>query len=146
MAMPVRENVSPLARIHGEIDRLLQEFPMAGFWREPAMRVPTLDLSEKDGNLVIEAELPGIEKKDVKVTYQENAVTIEGESHREKEEKQDGYYRSERHYGSFYRVVPLPAAVDFEKAQAEFKNGMLTVTLPKAPPAPEKTQTIPIAE
>lgn len=147
MASPVRESVSPLARIHDEIDRMFQEFTSARFWPrlEGVGRVPSIDLYEKDGNLIVEAELPGIDRKDVKISYTDSALTIQGESRQEKEEKREGYYRSERQYGSFFRTVPLPAPVDFSRAKAEFENGLLRVTLPRSTQTAEQERTIPIA-
>lgn len=146
MALPVRENVSPLARLHEEIDRMFPDLHRPGFgpFREGAGRLPGIDVYEKDGNLVVQAELPGIDKKDVKVTYTENSVTIRGEMHQESEEKKEGYYRSERQYGSYLRTVPLPQPVKFEEAKAEYKDGVLTLTLPKAPAPQAETRTIPI--
>jgi len=148
MALPVRENASPLARIHDEIDRMFQDFTTSRYWpwAEGIGRVPSLDLYVKDGNLVVEAELPGIDKQDVKISYTDTGVTIQGESKHEKEEKKEGYYRSERQHGGFYRTVPLPQAVDFGKAKAEFKNGVLTITLPNRAVPEDRDRTIPISE
>lgn len=148
MALPVRESASPLTRIHDEIDRMFQDLTLSSFWpfRESAVRLPALDLYEKNGNLVVETELPGIDKKDVKISYTDSTVTIQGETKQEKEEKKEGYYRSERQYGSFFRTVPLPQAVDFDKAKAEFKDGVLTLTLPKSAQAEEKARIIPISD
>lgn len=147
MALLVREGASPLARIHDEIDRMFQEFTSARFWPrlEGMARVPSIDLSEKNGNLVVEAELPGVDKKDVKITYTDNMLTLQGETKQEKEEKREGYYRAERQYGSFYRAIPLPQPVDFSKAKAEFKNGVLTITLPKSARPEAQERTIPIS-
>lgn len=148
MSLPVRESTSPLARIHDEIDRMFQDFTTSRFWPrlEGTGRVPSIDLYEKDGSLVVEAELPGIDKKDVKVHYTDNTVTIQGETKTEKEEKKEGYFRAERQYGSYFRTLSLPQPVDFSQAKAEFKNGVLTLTLPKSA-APEQTErTIPISD
>jgi HSP20 family protein len=136
-----------MARIHDEIDRLFHEFPTPSFWpfREVSGRAPVLDLYEKDGDLVVEAELPGIDKDDVKISYTETALTIQGETKQEKEEKKDDYYRSERQYGSFYRTIPLPQGIDFGKAKAEFKNGVLTIKLPKSAKPEDHSRTIPIS-
>lgn len=148
MALPVREGASPMARIHDELDRVFQDFTTSRFWpwAEGASRVPSLDLYEKNGDLVVEAELPGIDKKDVTISYTDTSVTIRGESKQEKEEKKDGYYRSERQYGSFYRAIPLPAPVNFAEAKAEFKDGVLQIILPKAPQTAAAERTIPISE
>ena len=148
MALPVREHASPMARIHDEIDRMFQSFPAPSFralWQAGEL-LPALDVYEKNGNLVLEAELPGIEKKDVKISYMDSTVTIQGETKHEKEEKEEGYYRSERQFGSFFRTVPLPQRVDFAKAKAAFKDGVLTITLPKSAAAEPDGRTIPISD
>jgi HSP20 family protein len=147
MALPTREGASPLARIHEEVDRMFHDLTPSRFWPwgENGGRMPTVDLFEKDGNLVVEAELPGIEGKDVKVSYTDSSVTIQGETKGEKEEKKEGYYRSERQYGSFYRTISLPAAVDFGQTKAEFKDGVLKITLPKTAQPTEQDRTIPVS-
>ncbi|GLS28456.1 Hsp20/alpha crystallin family protein [Mesorhizobium albiziae] len=76
-------------------------------------------------------ELPGIDQEDVDVSLTDRALTIKGEKKSEREESRKGYHVSERSYGSFYRSIPLPSGVDTDKANAEFKNGVLTVSLPK---------------
>jgi HSP20 family protein len=149
MALPVaREPVSALARIHEDIDRMFQEFPLPGFfslWASPTRWAPALDLYEKDNTLVVEAELPGIPKEAVKLTCSDHTLTIQGETKKEEEEKKEGYYRSERRYGSFYRTVALPEEVDFNKARAEYTNGVLKIMLPKSAKPETKTRTIPIS-
>jgi HSP20 family protein len=148
MALPVREAVSPLTRIHDEIDRVFQEFPTPSFfspWLAQTRFAPALDLYEKNGNLIVEAELPGIPKEAVKLTCTDNSLTIQGETKKEEEEKKEGFYRSERRYGSFYRTVALPEEVDVNKIQAEFKDGVLRVTLPKVAKSEAKSRTVPIS-
>ena len=146
MALPVRESASPMDRIHDEIDRMFHEFNVGRFWPRSDLRIPSCDVYEKNGSLLVEAELPGIQRKDVKVHYTDNTITIRGESKQEKQEKKDGYYRSERQYGSFFRSIPLPTPVDFSKATAAFKDGILKVTLPKAEKPAQAERTIPISE
>ena len=146
MALPVRESASPIDRIHNEIDHMFQEFNVGRFWPASAQRIPSCDVYEKNGNVLVEAELPGIERKNLKVNYTDNTVTIQGESQQEKEEKRDGFYRSERQYGSFFRSIPLPVPVNFAKAKAEFKSGVLKVTLPKAKQSANAERSIPISE
>jgi HSP20 family protein len=147
MALPVRETSSALARLHDEIDRMFHEFSLPGFFpfgTERGRWTPALDLYEKNGNLVVEAELPGIPKDAVKIACTDHTLTIQGEMKKEEEEKKEGYYRAERRYGSFYRIVNLPEGVDFDRAKAEFKDGVLTITLPKSSKPEEKARTIPI--
>lgn len=92
---------------------------------------PAVDVSETDSEYVIKAELPEVKKEDVKVTMEEGVLTLEGERKQEKEEKGKRYHRIERSYGSFMRSFELPDNVDTSKAKAEFKDGMLTLSLPK---------------
>jgi len=127
-----------------EMDRL---FERLGDWDMPEMRTlgdwaPTLDFSENKDSFMVKVEIPGIDSKDISVSLENQMLTIKGEKLQEKEEKDEQYYRMERGYGSFARTVRLPTAVDGSKAMAAFKNGLLTVTLPKAPGA--KGSTIPV--
>jgi HSP20 family protein len=140
--------VAPLTRLHEEIDRMFQELAVPGFFPflpERGRWAPALDLYEKENNLIVEAELPGIPREAVKITCTDNTLTIQGETRKEEEEKREGYYRAERRYGSFYRTVSLPEAVDFEKAKAQFRDGVLQITLPKVAKPEEKGRTIPIS-
>jgi HSP20 family protein len=148
MALPVREAVAPLTRIHDEIDRVFQEFPTPSFltpWFGRARWLPALDLYEQNNNLIVEAELPGIPKEAVKLSCTVNSLTIQGETKKEEEEKREGYYRSERRYGSFYRTVALPEEVDVNKIQAQYKDGILKVTLPKVASTESKSRSVPIS-
>jgi HSP20 family protein len=90
---------------------------------------PQVEMFERDGKLVVQADLPGIKKDDVKVEITDHQLTIEGERKDEREEKGAGFYRSERSYGSFYRSIPLPEGVNTENARAEFKNGVLEISM-----------------
>ena len=101
-----------------------------------------MDISETKDSLVVKVEVPGMDQKDIRVSLQENLLTITGEKKQEKEEKDERYHRVERAYGAFTRGVRLPVGVDASKVSAAFKNGLLTVTLPKTPAA--KGATIPI--
>lgn len=91
---------------------------------------------EKDGQLVVRADLPGLTKNDVKVDIAEEALTIQGKRTKEQEEKGETFYRSERSYGSFYRVIPLPEGVSPESVKATFHDGVLEVAM-KAPARPK---------
>ena len=105
------------------------------FWgltdRERAF-VPRVDIKENKTNYKITAELPGMEKDDVKVEVKDRVLTIEGEKKEEKEEKEDNYYRVERSYGSFHRSFSLPEDITEDKIKAAFKNGVLTLTIPRS--------------
>ena len=91
---------------------------------------PAVDVRERDGNLEICAELPGMSKDDVKVECTDEGIIIQGEKKREQESNEEGWHRTERSYGSFYRMIPLPEGADAEKAKAEFKDGVLQVRVP----------------
>jgi HSP20 family protein len=127
-----------------EMDRLFDrlsstkwdDFPVLGEWS------PSMDISETKESLVVKVEVPGMDQKDIRISLQENLLTITGEKRQEKEEKEERYHRIERSYGAFTRGVRLPVGVDGSKVAATFKNGLLTVTLPKTPAA--KGTTIPI--
>ncbi len=103
---------------------------------------PSMDVKETDKAIEVEAELPGVDQKDVQVTVEDGTLTVKGEKKVEKEESRAGYYMSERHYGSFFRSIGLPPGVDMEKISADFANGVLKVTLPKVPEAQTKVKKI----
>jgi HSP20 family protein len=129
-----------------DMERLFDRMGMAE-WDPPAMRTlgdftPTLDFAENKDAFVVKAEIPGIDPQDITVSLENQMLTLKGEKSHEKEQKDEQYYRMERAYGTFARTVRLPAAVDGSKVTAAFKNGLLTVTLPKAPEA--KGSTIPV--
>ncbi|MDH3236624.1 MAG: Hsp20/alpha crystallin family protein, partial [Alphaproteobacteria bacterium] len=92
---------------------------------------PRIDVSETDKSYELTAEIPGMEEKDVEVTLTENMLTINGEKHEEREEKEKNYHVRERRYGSFHRTFTVPPDVDANKISAQFAKGVLTVNLPK---------------
>ena len=103
------------------------------------MKVPKIDVINRDKEIVVKAELPGVAKEDIDVSMTDNTVTIKGStSHEEKEEKGD-YYRCEISRGSFSRTVALPGDVDADKAKASFNDGILELTLPKVERSHRKT-------
>lgn len=105
---------------------------------------PSIDVKQSEKEVVVKAELPGLDEKDIEVELTDDALTIRGEKREEKEEKGKTFYHMERSYGSFNRVIPLPAGVDQKKVQAQFKNGVLSVTLQKTEEAKTKVKKIPI--
>lgn len=125
-----------MSLLRGEMDRLFDRFFEPKWTGVDAMAEwPRLDVSETDVAVVVKAEVPGVEAKEIQVTLQDQVLTIKGEKRQEKEHKDEQFHRVERSYGSFARVLGLPAAVDGEKVTAEFKDGLLTITLPKTPAA-----------
>jgi HSP20 family protein len=106
--------------------------------REEETWVPSLDFSETKTDMVVKAELPGIDPKDIDISLNEGILTIKGEKRQEKEEKEEGYHLVERSYGSFTRSIRLPREVQNEKINASYKNGVLKITLPKSEEAKKK--------
>lgn len=131
-------------RVYKEMDRLFERFMEPELPELPTFGefTPTLDVSETKDAVVVKAEVPGIEPKEIQVELQNQILTIKGEKKEEREEKGETYYRRERAYGAFARSVRIPVAVDESKVNAVFKNGVLTVTLPKA--AEAKGTLIPV--
>ncbi len=134
----------PFAALRHEVDRLFDDFDR-GLWATPFRRSlfavypftakPAVDATESDNAYQITAELPGLDEKDVEVKVANGGVTITGSKQEEKEEKDKSYHLKERRFGSFERYFAVPDGVDAEKIEALFKNGVLTVTMPKKPEA-----------
>lgn len=104
--------------------------------------IPHIDVSDDDKEVRITAELPGMDEKDIDVTLSKDSVTIKGEKSEETEDKGKNYYRSERRYGSFHRVIPLTAEIEEDKAEAKFKKGVLALKLPKTAEAVKQRKKI----
>ena len=151
---------SPLANLRREIDRLFEDLPF-GPWRSSVGRsvfdvepfwhgeltfgkAPAVDMAEGDKEYEITAELPGMEEKDIDVKYADGVLTINGEKKEEKEERRKDYYLSERRFGSFHRSFQVPNGIEADKIDARFKNGVLTVTLPKSAEAQKREKKIEI--
>jgi HSP20 family protein len=117
-------------------DFKMQELPALGDW------APCTDVSETKDALVVKTEVPGLDPKDIQISLQEQMLTIKGEKKQEKEDQDEHYHRVERRYGSFVRTVLLPVGVDGSKVTAAFKNGLLSVTLPKTTAAKGTTISI----
>jgi HSP20 family protein len=107
---------------------------------------PRIDVSETDKEVRINAELPGLDEKDVEVTMTDNMLTIKGEKKDEKEEEEGDYYHSERSYGYFDRTIELPQGIDAANGKAKFKRGVLKVTIPKKPGAQSHRRRIELTE
>lgn len=105
---------------------------------------PKVDLRETEKELKVTAELPGMEDKDIDVSISRDSLTIRGEKTEEKEKNNKGYHRMERSYGSFHRVVWLPAEIDADNVDASFKNGVLSITMPKIAPSQPESKRITI--
>jgi len=95
--------------------------------------LPAVDILEKDGNLMLRAEVPGMSEKDIDLKLEGNVLTLKGEKKFENEEERNNYHRMESFYGSFTRSFTLPETVDRDRIKADYKNGILTVTIPQKP-------------
>jgi HSP20 family protein len=148
----------PFDRLRDEIDQVFDDF-RKGTWMAPFSRkslesdpfwrrefsssgVPAVDIAEKDDGYEITAELPGMDEKDINIHFSDGMLAITGEKKQEKEEKKKDYYLSERHFGSFRRSFRVPDGVDTAKIAADFKNGVLTLSLPKSAQAKKKERKI----
>src|SRR5215212_10011306 len=141
------EEGNPFLTLHREMNRLFDEtfsrFDVPSlFGRGAGMAWPSVEVIPSDREVKVMAELPGLEEKDVELLVDEDVLTIRGEKKAETEDSARGF--SERYYGRFERVIPLPFAVEDDKAEASFKNGVLSVVLPKSPKAQEKGKRIAI--
>jgi HSP20 family protein len=119
------------------------EFPTFGSEQFQNM-TPRIDMSETDKELLLKVELPGMSEKDVDISINRDVLTISGEKKQEKEQTEKGWYRMERQYGSFSRSIPLPYEVESEKVEALYKNGVLSIKLPKSAVQQRATKTIPV--
>jgi HSP20 family protein len=102
-----------------------------GGWPEVDMRAPAMDVIEDEDNIIVKAEVPGLKAEDIDVTVQHDRLTISGEFKDEEEHKDKNYHRRERRFGRFERTLAIPNTLDTEHVKAEFKDGVLTLTLPK---------------
>src|SRR5437868_3427762 len=151
-----------MRRFSEEMDRLFEDFGMGRGWLTPSFGrdllpstlgefgqsiwSPQVEMFEREGQLIVRADLPGLTKDDVKVEVADDAITISGERKNENEEKGEGYYRTERSYGSFYRSIPLPEGVNAEDANATFRNGVLEVTMTAPERAGRRSHQLEIQE
>ena len=133
-----REEHQPFFGIQRDMNRLFDDFfrelevaPLSAAGERLSRFVPSLDVRENDKEVHVQVELPGMDEKDVEILLTENSLTLKGEKKEEKEDKGKDYYHVERSYGSFQRVIPLPEGMDTQKAEAKFKKGILSISLPK---------------
>jgi len=148
----------PFENLRREIDRVFEDFD-GGLWRSPFGRsffdvqpfsqrepawaaTPAVDITESEKAYEITAELPGMDEKNIEVKFTDGVLTIKGEKQEAKEEKKKDYYLSERSYGSFQRSFQVPDGVVADKIEATFKNGVLTVTMPKSAEAQKAAKKI----
>jgi len=140
-ALPITREPS-LGRLHQEIDQLFESF-FRGFPFSPirqteqtwmgGMMMPKVDIAEEGKHYTITVEVPGVEEKDLEVSIADGTLTIRGEKRHEQENREKQYHRVERSYGAFQRMLSLPNDANEEAVEAKFKNGILTLTVPKNP-------------
>jgi HSP20 family protein len=139
---------SPLFGMRRDFDRLFDLWADRDFW--PGARVfggsawPSVEVTEDDKQYLVTAELPGIDEKDIDISVRDDVLIVSGEKRSEVDETKANRRFSERSYGRFERAIPLDAEVETDKAAAEFKSGVLKVTLPKSPNGRGRTKRIPI--
>ncbi|MDI6897392.1 Hsp20/alpha crystallin family protein [Methanocella conradii] len=135
MARYIWDPFEELRRMQERMSRLFEELPETigpSLPVSPEMtQMPYVDVMEKGNDVIVTADLPGVDKKDIKISVRGDVLEISAERKMEREEKEKGYLRHERSYNRFYRSIRLPAPVDKGKAKASLNNGVLEVTLPK---------------
>jgi HSP20 family protein len=151
--VPVTRGSNPIVAFQDEVNKLFNDFfgemsfPSWGHLSttESSFAInPAVDVSETDKEFKVSAELPGIDVKDVQIQAAEGYVTIKGEKKAERKEEREGYFRQERSYGSFQRVIALPDTANLDKAEANFKHGILTLSIPKKAGVQSKERKIEI--
>jgi HSP20 family protein len=142
-----------LSTIRKQMDRLFEDMLSSGdrdwlgLHSIGGMWSPAVELKETEKELILKAEIPGLDVKDLEVEVGEDRVTISGEHQEEKtEDKEKNYFRSEFYYGKFERVVPLPMLVKTDAIKSSFKNGVLTLTMPKVDSEPKKVVKVNLAD
>lgn len=128
-----------------EIERLFDDFGLGHGFAGPSWErfgapqfdwSPQAEVFERDGKLIVRADLPGMKKEDIDIDIENDRITLRGERKTEHDENKQGFYRSERTYGSFYRTIPIPEGADTDAAKASFNDGVLEIAMPM----PEQTQ------
>ena len=139
----------PFSYLRNQVNRVFDDF-WGESWLEPRCEMgaagfwPQVDVTETDKEIKVCAEIPGVDAKDIDVSVEDGMLTIKGEKKYEREQNEKGQYRMERSYGAFERSIALPAEVDESKAKAEFKKGVLRLTLPTRPGAASRRKKIPV--
>jgi len=123
--------LNPYRGLTSDIDRFFNDFSL-GLWDSDTVWYPTADLTETDDAYEVHAELPGMKKDDIKISFHNNILSINGEKKQEKKTDKKNYHRVERVYGKFERCFRLPDDVKSDEIKAKYKNGVLVVTIPKS--------------
>lgn len=136
---PVSDLTSEIVSMQRDIDRMFDRF-RGGISDDnnTSAWTPAVDIAEEPDKFIFHAELPGVDKKDVKITIQKNVLSVRGEKKHEEEKDGKNYHRVERSYGSFFRSFSLPSTVLSDKIEASYADGILTISIPKAEEAKPK--------
>jgi HSP20 family protein len=139
--------ITLMRRLTEDIDRAFGRAPNAGqsSGDDEIGWMPRVEVSQSGNHLMVHAELPGVDEKDVRVEASEDGLSISGERKHEQETQEDGWQRSEFSYGRFYRLIPLPEGAKIDQAKADFRNGVLEVTMP-VPESQSQRRQIPIGD
>ncbi|ACL70210.1 Hsp20/alpha crystallin family protein [Halothermothrix orenii] len=129
-----RHPFSEVNSLRDQMDRFFENLPYENFMNFR----PSIDVFEKDGNVIVEADIPGINPDDIEIAISEDRLNIKGKVEKNEEVKEDNYYRTERQFGSFNRNINLPARVNHKKAEARVNNGVLKIKIPKMEHESEK--------
>jgi HSP20 family protein len=136
--------------VHDALDRMINDW-FGDFGIEPlatrtaeALQIPSVDIADTEKELVVTADLPGMDEKNIEVSLNRDRLVIKGEKKEDEEERKKGYYRRERRLGSVYREIDLPCEVVADKVNATFSKGVLKITLPKTVQAQKENVKIPI--
>jgi len=152
VSTPEEQDKDALLDIRDEMNRIFEDFferplglsPLSRETSLPTSFMPDLDISDSEDEIMVSAELPGMEPEDIDIQLSGNTLMISGEKSSEKEEKGKRYYRQERSYGSFRRSIPIPDEIDQEKIDASYQRGVLKVSLPKTAGAKKNSKSIPV--
>jgi len=137
-----KDDESGLMTLQRQMNRLFEDFFGRGLGLEPFAHegwAPALDVEETNDAVIVKAEVPGVDPKDVDISISGDVLTLQGHKKEEKEEKGKSFHRIERSYGAFSRSVLLPAPIESEKVEAKYDKGVLEITMPKKPEAKAKT-------
>ena len=154
-SVPILRGEHPIRTFQEEMNRMFDDFfgepswPTSLWRRTPEASfavTPPLDVAENEKEFIVSAEVPGMESGDVQITMADGYVTIKGEKKQEEEEEREGYFRKERSYGSFQRVIALPDAANLDKAEAVISKGVLTIHIPKKAGAQTKERKLEIRQ
>jgi len=146
MSLARWEPFTELRRMREEMDRLFEGVTLPRLFPpwEVVRTAPAIDVFERDNNVVVKAEVPGLRKEDVEVTATEDSISLKGEFKLEEEVREEAYYRHERRAGRFYRTVPMPTAIKPDEVKATFHEGIVEVSAPKVEEAKPREKRVPI--